>query len=277
MSKPFLVFAAIAILLFGCTGAQPLNPNVPPAGNITEPIPSPPNNTQLANPASVNCIQKGYSLEIRKDASGGEAGYCKFGNGRECEEWAFFRGECSEGGNAISYSNEGGPCNVFRSDVRCAEGLVCQPPPPSQNIADMPGTCVKPGIAFIGCPTKRGDMCTMDYSPVCGRSGSTPSTYGYKTYPNGCVACSKSSPAAGYAQGTCESLNLAGAGKEKGVLYDCPSERATVCTKELDPVCGRVVDPSSSASVFNDYANSCIACSTDSNAIAYYIGTCAER
>jgi putative hemolysin len=48
----------------------------------------------LANPASVHCEKKGGTLEIRKGKKG-EYGVCKFPNGRECEEWAFFRGKCS--------------------------------------------------------------------------------------------------------------------------------------------------------------------------------------
>lgn len=50
--------------------------------------------TGMANPASVNCADKGGTLEIRKDKDGGEVGYCKFSSGKECEEWALFRGEC---------------------------------------------------------------------------------------------------------------------------------------------------------------------------------------
>ncbi|MFA5013268.1 MAG: DUF333 domain-containing protein [Candidatus Paceibacterota bacterium] len=52
------------------------------------------NATGLANPASVYCEKQGYKLDIRKDAQGNETGYCIFGNGQECEEWSFFRGEC---------------------------------------------------------------------------------------------------------------------------------------------------------------------------------------
>ena len=48
----------------------------------------------MANPASVNCEQKGGALEIRTDPTGGQVGYCKFSDGSECEEWKFFRGEC---------------------------------------------------------------------------------------------------------------------------------------------------------------------------------------
>jgi len=49
----------------------------------------------LPNPASVNCAKKAGTLQIRKDSRGNEYGACVFPNGRECEEWAFFRGQCS--------------------------------------------------------------------------------------------------------------------------------------------------------------------------------------
>jgi putative hemolysin len=48
----------------------------------------------IANPASVNCIEKGGLLRIQKDATGGEIGICTLPDGKECEEWAYFRGEC---------------------------------------------------------------------------------------------------------------------------------------------------------------------------------------
>ncbi|TQV64076.1 MAG: DUF333 domain-containing protein [Sulfurovum sp.] len=51
---------------------------------------------QMANPASVNCINKGGKLEMRTDKDGGTYGVCIFKNGKECEEWAFFRNECKD-------------------------------------------------------------------------------------------------------------------------------------------------------------------------------------
>ncbi len=51
----------------------------------------------LANPASVYCGEQGGELDIRKDADGGEVGYCQFDDGSECEEWAFFRRDCQKG------------------------------------------------------------------------------------------------------------------------------------------------------------------------------------
>ena len=51
--------------------------------------------TGLANPASVYCAEQGYTLEMRTDADGGQYGVCIFPDGSECEEWAFYRDECS--------------------------------------------------------------------------------------------------------------------------------------------------------------------------------------
>jgi uncharacterized protein len=48
----------------------------------------------LANPASVNCEQRGGKLQIA-DSPQGQSGICHFSNGTQCEEWALLRGECS--------------------------------------------------------------------------------------------------------------------------------------------------------------------------------------
>jgi putative hemolysin len=49
---------------------------------------------QLANPASVNCVQKlGGTLEIADEANG-QVGYCHLPDGRVCEEWSLMRGGC---------------------------------------------------------------------------------------------------------------------------------------------------------------------------------------
>lgn len=54
--------------------------------------------SQIANPASVNCEKVGGKLEILKSGSGGEYGLCNFEDGKSCEEWALFRGQCPLGG-----------------------------------------------------------------------------------------------------------------------------------------------------------------------------------
>ncbi len=47
----------------------------------------------IANPAAVYCESLGYQYRIVKGDKG-EYGVCAFPDGSECEEWAFFRGEC---------------------------------------------------------------------------------------------------------------------------------------------------------------------------------------
>ncbi|MBN2556167.1 MAG: DUF333 domain-containing protein [Anaerolineales bacterium] len=49
----------------------------------------------LPNPASVYCRDNGYALEIRTAEDGSQYGVCIFPDGSECEEWAYYRGECS--------------------------------------------------------------------------------------------------------------------------------------------------------------------------------------
>jgi putative hemolysin len=51
----------------------------------------------MPNPASVFCEENGYRLEIRTAADGSQQGFCIFPDGTECDEWAFFRGECAPG------------------------------------------------------------------------------------------------------------------------------------------------------------------------------------
>jgi putative hemolysin len=51
----------------------------------------------MPNPASVFCEEQGGRIEIRA-GEGGQVGTCVFPDGSECEEWAFFRGECVPGG-----------------------------------------------------------------------------------------------------------------------------------------------------------------------------------
>lgn len=51
---------------------------------------------ELPNPASVFCKENGGTLEMRQAADGSVAGFCLFADGSECDEWAYFRGECGQ-------------------------------------------------------------------------------------------------------------------------------------------------------------------------------------
>ena len=74
------------------------------------------------------------------------------------------------------------------------------------------------------------------------------------------------------AEGTC--TNPA---KQQLEIQNCPSQRNTACTQEYTPVCGRLVGGSSEVSGYQDYQNPCVSCSTGTNALGYYYGTCAQN
>lgn len=115
----FLVFV-LALILSACAPAQldkiqptadqlsPIQPTPDqPTGiqpTFTPPAPTQPVQDQLAlpNPASVFCEEQGGRLEIRADADGNQSGVCLFQDGSECDEWAYFRGECQPGQSGSS-------------------------------------------------------------------------------------------------------------------------------------------------------------------------------
>lgn len=62
--------------------------------NPANPVPQPTmGQAGIANPASTYCVERGYRSVIRNGQSG-QTGVCVFPDGSECDEWAFFRGEC---------------------------------------------------------------------------------------------------------------------------------------------------------------------------------------
>jgi putative hemolysin len=67
---------------------------------------SEPDGAGLPNPASVYCEEQGGRLEIRAAADGSQYGACVFPDGSECDEWAFYRGECGPMGQAAGPSAE---------------------------------------------------------------------------------------------------------------------------------------------------------------------------
>ncbi|MBN2114738.1 MAG: DUF333 domain-containing protein [Acidimicrobiia bacterium] len=66
----------------------------------------------LPNPASAFCEEQGGTVEIR-DEAGGQVGYCVFDDGSECEEWAFYRGECSPGQSLGGETGIANPASVY--------------------------------------------------------------------------------------------------------------------------------------------------------------------
>ena len=64
------------------------------------------NTTGIANPAAVFCEKQGYKLEMRTDPGGNQYGVCIFADGSECDEWAYYRGECGPAGQDSATENK---------------------------------------------------------------------------------------------------------------------------------------------------------------------------
>ena len=176
--KQIMIIALLAItalLVLGCSST-----------------PAPDNKPQMANPASVNCLDKGGSLQLVDDGSGGQVGMCTLPGGNVCEEWAYMRGDCpaakdnpeSDCTCPEGYVQEGEACNpeCYYSEPRCmmpsVQCSVAAEPDCSGGCPmfapPAPGWCkngqVVPGkVDECGCqmpPTCENIACTMD-ARVC--------------------------------------------------------------------------------------------------------------
>jgi putative hemolysin len=76
----------VVIILTACTSPQ-TSPTPAPVSTDTP-------QADMPNPASAYCVEQGYKSEIRTADDGSQTGYCIFPDGSECDEWAYFRGEC---------------------------------------------------------------------------------------------------------------------------------------------------------------------------------------
>lgn len=84
--KRIIAFTIIMMALTACTGLK-----------VHTPEPAATENPQLAmpNPASVYCKEQGNKSVIQTAADGSQNGVCVFPDGSTCDEWAYFRGDCS--------------------------------------------------------------------------------------------------------------------------------------------------------------------------------------
>jgi putative hemolysin len=87
------ILVILALLLTSCV-AQPTQP-APTLTEVEVPVSTDTPQANMPNPASVYCEGQGYTIEIRTAADGSQSGVCIFPDGSECDEWAYFRGECT--------------------------------------------------------------------------------------------------------------------------------------------------------------------------------------
>lgn len=131
------MFREAALTCFVLLTALSLAACAGPAAPAT-PTPEP----NLPNPASVYCEENGATVEMRQDAAGGQYGVCVFPDQSECDEWAYYRGDCKPGDSlqpssptpadaahvanpASRYCEENGGTVEFRQDASGGVTGVC--------------------------------------------------------------------------------------------------------------------------------------------------------
>ncbi len=77
----------LVLLLTSCTGKP--TPGIP----IPSATPAK-TGAGMANPAAVYCESQGYRIQPVTTADGSQSAICIFPDGSQCDEWAYFRGEC---------------------------------------------------------------------------------------------------------------------------------------------------------------------------------------
>lgn len=92
-----------------------------------EEVAASPDSTELANPASTNCVNKGGQVVTKTLPSGGQYGVCLFKDDRECEEWTLYRGQCPDGGvKTIGYDTpEEIFCVIFGGKTTATKNPTC--------------------------------------------------------------------------------------------------------------------------------------------------------
>jgi len=137
MNKSFLLCVSLGLIVCATlTACVPAIQESEPAATATP-------QAELPNPASVYCTEQGNQLEICTAADGSQSGVCVFPDGSACDEWAFFRGECS---SAVQASPT--PVTTVEATVEASGGYMA--PGVSEEITDWWGVIksAEPGSQF---------------------------------------------------------------------------------------------------------------------------------
>ena len=142
-------FTIILIALSACTALQVQTPD-PTATDMSQ--------AGMPNPASVYCEQQGNKHELQTASDGSQNGMCVFPDGSECDEWAYFRGECGPSTQAspipamtveaTTEASSGGSGGSTDSGGNASGGYM--PPGTSEEIADWWGVIksTEPGAQY---------------------------------------------------------------------------------------------------------------------------------
>jgi putative hemolysin len=139
------LFTSIIILitLTACTGLQLETPE--PTATVIPQV-------NMPNPASIYCEQNGNKHEIQTASDGSQSGICIFADGSTCDEWAYYRGECSPAAQKSPT-----PASVVEATSTASGGNTVEnasggymPPGTAEEIADWWGVIksTEPGAQY---------------------------------------------------------------------------------------------------------------------------------
>jgi putative hemolysin len=161
--KSIFISTIILISLTACTALQLQNPE--PTAKVTPPV-------NMPNPASVYCEDNGNTLEIRTAADGSQSGVCIFPDGSTCDEWAYYRGECSP-----ASENNPTPATTLEATTEAGGGGSGEdasggymPPSTTEEFADWWGVIKgnAPGAEYDDC-FERQDLGQVIYFGIDSR------------------------------------------------------------------------------------------------------------
>lgn len=122
--------------------------------------------TGLPNPASVYCQEQGYPLEMRQDADGGSYGVCLFPDGSECDEWAFYRGECHPGDSLTPVASLTEPTDEPAITLAEDGWQIYHSPTNGYTFHFPPDATIEPGNDPANNVTFQGPLLDDNYWPM---------------------------------------------------------------------------------------------------------------
>jgi putative hemolysin len=200
----------------------------------------------MPNPASVFCEAQGGTLEMKTDNENeGQIGICILPGGVECDEWAYFRGECPASVTCTAEQKAAEACTLEYMPVCGDDGVTygnkCAACASKKIDSYVPGEC--PERTYV---SRDPEQCQLiRYLCV---EGKVPFTDEF-----GCG---------------CQPDTESGEGKLQA--NDCTEPRPEACTKEYMPVCGWF-DTSIQCVAYPcaaTYGNKCTACAEEK--VAYW-------
>ena len=141
--KRIFIFTIVLMALTACTALQVQTPE--PTATDTPQV-------NMPNPASVYCKEQGNKHKIQIAADGSQNGICVFPDGSECDEWAYFRGECGP-----AAENSPTPAIIVEATTTASGGNTEEqasggymPPGTAEEIADWRGVIksTEPGSQY---------------------------------------------------------------------------------------------------------------------------------